>query len=120
MILMNIGYFKENPPDNTIPPWLLPCCLHPDLLCVRGSPYLNNPPTQIETSLTIQFIEFTYTNDQYLENKSNAKIAKYQPLIHDIQALGWNVTPLMVIYAGIKGTTHTTSINTIHTTYKFF
>jgi hypothetical protein len=28
MILMNVGYFNENPPDNTLPPWLLPCtCL---------------------------------------------------------------------------------------------
>jgi hypothetical protein len=113
MILMNAGYFNDNPPENTIAPWLLPCScstqrchcnisFHPNLLCVHALPYLSNPPIDIDPSLTIQFIEFTFTNDWYPEDKVKAKIAKYQPLINDIQTLGWNVAPLIVISAGVK------------------
>jgi hypothetical protein len=114
---MNAGYFNNNPPNNTVPHWLLPCTcstqrchcnsrLWPDILCVKGAPHLGNPPTYIDPSLTIQFIEFTYTNDRFPEDRVNAKIAKYQSLINDIQALGWNVAPLIIITAGVRGTTH--------------
>jgi hypothetical protein len=128
---MNANYFNENPPKNIVPHWLLPCLcstkrcqrnsrLRPNLLCVHGTPYLSNPPTNIDTSLTIQFIEFTYTNDRYFEDKINVKIAKYQPLINDIQTLGWNVAPLIAIFARVKGTAHIPSIiTTLQTTYKF-
>jgi hypothetical protein len=49
---------------------------------------MERSPTQIDPSITIQFIELTYTNDRYHEDKINAKIAKYTPLLHDIQMLG--------------------------------
>jgi hypothetical protein len=99
LVLMNVGYFNNQPPDNTVPSWLLPCVcstqrchcnarLRPDLLCIRGIPYMERSPTQIDPSITIQFIELTYTNDRYHEDKINAKIAKYTPLLHDIQMLG--------------------------------
>jgi hypothetical protein len=130
LILMNVGYFNNNPPDNIVPSWLLPCVcstqrcqcnsrLQPNLLCVQDIPYLGNPPTQIDPSLTIQFIEFTYTNDRYPEDKINAKIAKYLPLIHDIQMLGWKVAPLLVIFAGARGTIHNPSLQILKTTYNF-
>jgi hypothetical protein len=130
MILMNASYFNNNPPENTMPPWLFPCTcstqrcqcnsrLCPDLLCVHGTPYLSNPPTHTWTSLTIQFIKFTYTNDQYPEDKINAKIAIYQPLINNIQTLGWSVAPLIVISAKVISTTHIPSIKALQTTYKF-
>jgi hypothetical protein len=128
--LMNAGYFNSNLLENTIPPWLLPCkcstprchCnsrLRPDLLYVQGLPYLSNPRDIIDTSLTIQFLEFTYTNDRYPDNKINAKLNKYQPLIDNIQALGWKVAPLIVISTGVCGTTHIPSINNLKRTYKF-
>jgi hypothetical protein len=126
---MNVGYFNTNPPENTVPQWLLLCTcsiprcqcnsrLRPNLLCVHGLPSLNNPPTNIDALLTIQFIEFTFTNDRYPEDKINAKIAKYQPLLDDIQILGWNVAPLIVISAGVRGTTHIPPVQILHTTYK--
>jgi hypothetical protein len=94
---MNVGYFNSNPPENTVPTWLLPCTcltsrchcnsrLRHDLLYVQGLPYLSNPLDTIDTSLTIQFLEFTYTNDRYPEDKITAKLNKYQPLLDDIQA----------------------------------
>ena len=97
---MNAGYFNEKPPDNTVPHWLFPCScltqrcqcnsrLRLDILYVQGTPYLGNPPTSVNPSLTIQFIEFSYTNDRFSKDRINAKIAKYQPLINDIQVLGW-------------------------------
>ena len=129
-ILMNAGYFNSNSLENTIPNWLLPCScsttrcqcnarLRPDLLCIQGLPYLNNPPDILDTSLTIQFIEFTYTNDRYPEDKIVAKINKYQPLLDNIQTLGWKVAPLIVISAGVRGTTHVPSIKQLQNTYKF-
>jgi hypothetical protein len=127
---MNVGYFNSNPPENTVPPWLLPCTcstprchcnsrLRPDLLRVQGLPYLSNPRDIVNTSLTSQFLEFTYTDDRYLDDKITAKINKYQPLIDNIQALGWKVAPLIVISTGVRGTIHIPSINNLKTTYKF-
>ena len=88
MTIMNAGHFNSNPLENTVPTWLLPCtCLTsrchcnsrlcPDLLCIWGLPYLSTPPDAIDASLTIQFIEFTFTNDRYPEVKIIAKINKY-------------------------------------------
>jgi hypothetical protein len=45
-------------------------------------------PTHPNPSTTIQFIEFIYINNQYPEDKINAKITKYLPLINDIQMKG--------------------------------
>ena len=91
LILMNANSFNKKPPDSTIPSRLLPCvCLTPrcqcnsrlclDLLCVHGTPYLGNPSTHPNPSITIEFIEFTYTNDRYPKDKINAKTTKYLPL----------------------------------------
>jgi hypothetical protein len=127
---MNVGYHNKNPPDNTVPSWLLPCTcltqrcqcnarLRPNILCIHGTPYQRTLPTQVDTSITIQFIEFTYTNDRYPEDKITAKKAKYQPLIQDIQNLGWKVAPLIVIIAGAHGTTYIPSIKTLQETCKY-
>jgi hypothetical protein len=91
---------------------------HVPHMCVHGAPYLGNPPPCVNPSLTIQFIEFTYTNYRFYEDKVNVKIAKYQPLINDIKTLGWKVAPLIVIIAEVRGTTHIRSITQLHTTYK--
>ena len=75
-ILMNAGTFNNNPQENTVPNWLLPCTcrtqrchcnarFRPDILCVKGLPYQNEPPTTTDQNLTIQFIEFTYCNDRF-------------------------------------------------------
>ena len=88
---MNIMY--EIPPqENTVPTWLLPCncdqqrcyCharLKPDILCVKGLPYQNDPPLNRVNNLTIQFIEFTYCNDRSPQEAINNKTQKYQPLL---------------------------------------
>ena len=52
--LMNAGTFNDNPQENTVPNWLLPCTcgtqrchcnsrFKPDILCVKGLPYQNTP-----------------------------------------------------------------------------
>jgi hypothetical protein len=38
------------------------------------------------------------------------KITKYQPLINNIIARGWNVAPLIVLAAGARATTHIPSM----------
>jgi hypothetical protein len=120
-ILMNAGTFNNNPQENTVPTWLLPCTctqqrchcnarLKPDLLCIKGFPHQNTPPTNPNDNLTVQFIEFTYTNDRFPQETVNNKIQKYQPLINDITQQGWKTDPLIVITAGARGTTHTPSM----------
>ena len=74
--LMNAGTFNNNPQENIVPNWLLPCTcgtqrchcnarFRPDILCVNGLPYQNDLPIDIDPNLTIQFIEFTYYNDRF-------------------------------------------------------
>jgi hypothetical protein len=126
---MNAGTFNNNPQENTVPPWLLPCTcrqqrchcnarLKPDLLCIKGLPDQNNPPPSPTDDLTVQFIEFTYTNDRFSQETINNKTQKYQPLIDNITEQGWKVDPIIVITAGARGTTHTPSMQKIITTFK--
>jgi hypothetical protein len=112
-ILMNAGTFNTNPPKNTVPPWLFPCiCNHqrcqcnarfkPDILCVRGILYQQNPPLYPYPNIIIQFIKFMYCNDRFSTEKVSSKIAKYQPLLNSIQVRGWNVAPILIITAGAR------------------
>jgi hypothetical protein len=107
-ILMNAGTFNNTPQENTVPNWLLPCTcstqrchcnsrFRPDILCVRGLPYQNDPPTDIDPNLTIQLIEFTYCNDRFSPETLETKSRKYRPLIDSIVARGWKVDPLIII-----------------------
>jgi hypothetical protein len=75
-ILMNAWTFKNNPQENTVPTWLLPCTCEqqiwhcnaqfkPDLLCIKKLPHQSTPPSHPTDNLTIHFIEFTYTNDRF-------------------------------------------------------
>ena len=63
-ILMNARTFNENPPENMVPPWLLPCTcgfqryhynarFKPDIICVKGLPYQVNPTTTPGNNLKI-------------------------------------------------------------------
>jgi hypothetical protein len=89
-----------------------------DLLCIKELPHQNTPPTHPTDNLTVQFIEFTYTNDRFPQDTINNKIQKYQPLINDITQQGWKIDPLIVITAGARGTTHTPSIKELEQTFK--
>ena len=120
--LMNAGTFNNQPQENTVPGWLLPCTcstrrchcnarFRPDILCVKGLPYQNDPPTNIDPNLTIQFIEFTYCNDRFSREATEAKINKYKPLIDNIASNGWKIAPLIVITAGARATAHIPSMN---------
>ena len=62
--LMNAGTFNNSPPENTVPPWLLPCTcsqqrcnynarFKPNILCVKGLPYQSPPPTKSNENLII-------------------------------------------------------------------
>jgi len=65
---MNARTFNNNnPQENIVPPWFLPyscdrqrchCNVRfkPDILYVRRLPLYNNPPTNPNNNLTIQFI----------------------------------------------------------------
>jgi hypothetical protein len=126
-LLMNAGIYNNSLPDNTVPPWLLPCICNtprchcnahfkPDLLCVRGIPYQHPPPTTPTSSITIQFIEFTFCNDHLPIDAISRKINKYASLIHDIQARGWQVTPLIVLTAKARATIHISTMTLLHDT----
>jgi len=127
--LMNAGTFNNNPQENTVPEWLLPCTCRqqrchynarfkPDILCVRELPYQNTPPILPTNNLTIQFIEFTYTSDRFSQDTINNKIQKYQPLINNIIQQGWKVDPIIVIAAGARGTTHVPSKKQLEKVFK--
>ena len=126
---MKAGLFNDNPPENTVPPWLLPCTcglqrchcnarFKPDIICVKGLPYQANPPTTLENNLKDQFIEFTYCNDRFSPETIIRKIEKYQPLIDNITNRGWNVEPLIVITAGARATTHIPSMKILKEKFK--
>jgi hypothetical protein len=126
---MNAGTFNNNPQENTVPAWLLPCTCRqhrchcntrfkPDLLCIKGLPHQNTPPTHPTDNLTVQFIEFTYTNDKFPQETITSKIHKYQPLIDDIAQKGWKIDPLIVVTAGARGTTHAPSMKQLEQTFK--
>ena len=127
---MNIGTFNDNPQENTVPNWLLPCTcgtqrchcnsqFRPDILCIKGLPCLTELPTTIDQTLTIQFIEFTYCNDRYSSETLEAKANKYKPLIENISALGWKIDPLIVITAGARGATHIPPMNYLMTNLNY-
>jgi len=126
---MNGETFNNNPQENTVPPWLLPCSCEryrchcntrfkPNIFYVKGLLYQSNLPTNPYNNFTIQFIEFTYSNDKFSQETIDNKIQKYQPLINNIMAQGWNVDPFIVIIAGARGTIHTPSIKLLETKFK--
>ena len=90
----------------------------PDILCIKGLPYQNDPPTDIDPNFTIQFIEFTYYNDKFSPETLEAKNNKYGQLIANIVARGWKVDPLIVITAGARATTHIPSMESLKTHFK--
>ena len=127
--LMNAGTFNNNVQENTVPTWLMPCTCEqqrchcnfrfkPDLLCIKELPHQSTPPLHPTNILTVQFIEFTYTNDRFSQDTINNKIQNYQPLINDITQHGWKVDPLIVITAGARGTMHTPSMKQLEQTFK--
>ena len=90
----------------------------PDLLCINELPHQSTPPPHPTDNLTVQFIEFTYTNDRFPQDITNNKTQKYQPLINNITQQGWKVDPLIVISAGARRTTHTPSMKQLEQTFK--
>jgi hypothetical protein len=99
LILMNAGIYDATPPNNTVPPWLLPCVcqtthchcdvrLKPDILCIHGVPYNHEPPQQPSPDVIIQYIEFTYCNNRFSPDKVASKQAKYDSLLNNIRARG--------------------------------
>jgi hypothetical protein len=68
-------------------------------------------PTQ---DVLIQFIKFTYYNDQSSLEKVISKINKYQSLLNNIQPRKWKITPIIVITIGAKASIHISSIKILH------
>ena len=75
------------------------------------------PPNHIDPNFTIQFIEFKYGNDRFSQEAIDIKTEKYQSLIEDIKALGWNVDPLIVLVAGAKATTFEPSLTSLENNF---
>jgi hypothetical protein len=128
--LVNAGKADGQTQENTVPNWLLPCScniqtqrcqcnskLRLDILCIRNHPYNAEPPQEPNHTLTVQFIEFTYCNDRYSPEKIQEKTEKYQGLINDIKAKGWNVDPLITLTAGARGSTHKNTITELKKAY---
>jgi hypothetical protein len=89
--------------------------LDPTFFALKGYPYQNGPPTNIDQSLTIQFIEFTYYNDRF---SPEAKTNKYKPLVENIAALGWKIDPLIVITADARAASHNPSMKLLEDKFK--
>ena len=122
LILINAGNLNNQPPDHTVLEWLLACrcsqrkcqCqakLRPDIVCIIGVPNQTQTPIPPFPNHTIQFIEFTYCHDRFLEEALTHKHTKYDPLINTIQNKGWKVNPLITITAGVRGTIHKHSMD---------
>jgi hypothetical protein len=119
--LTNAGNLNNLPPDPTIPYWLLKCTcpqqlcqcqakLRPDILCIIGTPNQIQTPISPSPNYTIQFIEFTYWHDRFPEQAITHKHTKYDPLINNIQNVGWKTNPLITITTGVRGAIHEYSI----------
>ena len=91
-ITMNVETFNQNPLKNTIPSWLVNYTCHtprchyiarfkPNILYITSLPYQASPPTNPDPRYTIHFIEFTYTNDRFFEERVQQNINKYTPLL---------------------------------------
>jgi hypothetical protein len=76
----------------------------------KGTPIPKQPTTKPHNNLTIQFLEFTYTNDKFSQETIDNKVHKYQPLINSIFNQGWKIDPLVVVTARDRGTTHAPSM----------
>jgi hypothetical protein len=87
-------------------------------LCIIGHPYNNPPPETPTPDIILQFIEFTHYIDIFAAETLDIKIIKYQPLIDNIIAKGWNVAPLILLVVGAKGTTYIPSMKKLETTLK--
>ena len=128
-IIMNTRTFNDNPPKNTVLLWSLLCTCglqrcHSNArfkldICVKGLPYQANPPTILENNLKIQFIEFTYCNDRFLQETITKKTENYQPLIDNITHRGWNVEPLVVITVDARATTHIPSMKILEEKFHY-
>ena len=76
----------------------------------------NRPPIQLTATIETNrryhhTIYRIYKLQRHLTAESREKkTTKYQPLINNIIAKGWKVTPLMVIAAGARATTHNPSM----------
>ena len=92
--------------------------LKPDILCVIGHPYNSPPPETPIPEVTIQFIEFTYCNDRFSAETRERKTTKYQPLINNLNARGWNAAPLIVLASSARATTHIPLMNALETKFK--
>jgi hypothetical protein len=114
LILINVGKNNNKTQDNIVPDWLLPCSCpnkschynarkNPDILLMINHPYNNPPPMQPTPNITIQFIEFTYSNNRFPPEKVIEKEIKHALLIRDIQNQRWTITPLFVIIARARG-----------------
>ena len=111
--------------DNIVPQWLLPCSctqtrchcnarLKPDILCAQGIPYNGTPPLHLDPNIKIQFIEFTYTNNQFAAERIQRKINKFTPLMNELRQQGWTTPLILILTGGARGTTHTLTFQALH------
>ena len=103
--LTNAGKINNTIPEQTIPDWLIQCScqqppcncqakLRPDILCINGAPNHTQIPILPSPTRTIQFIEFTYCHDRFLEQAITSKHEKYDPIMNTIQNNGWQTKPI--------------------------
>lgn len=97
--LVHAGTQHQWQPQNTLPTWLLPCycfltkCkylakLRPNNLCVKAKSPIDFPPIIPHSSITLQFIGFTYGNDKFPIDATTWRHAKYDALIPHLESRG--------------------------------
>jgi hypothetical protein len=124
VVTTNACNTNNNNQEQTVPEWLMECTcpqtrcqcharLRPNILCIIGVPNHTSTPLLPSHTKTIQFIEFTYCHDRFLEHAITQKHTKYDPLINAIQSKGWKMNPLITITSGVRGAIHEQSIKKI-------
>ena len=69
-------------------------------------------PITPSSTITTQFIEFTYCHDIFSEQTLAHKHINYDPLMNIIENNGWKTNPLITITIGVRGAMiHKHSIN---------
>ena len=80
-------------------------------MSLKGALPMDKPPSSPAPHLTFQFIKFTFYNDLFSAQAITCKHTKYDTLVPQLQQLGWNTLPPLILRMGIRSIFHKSSID---------
>ena len=108
--LINAGRVEGNPDQATIPDWMMPGEREkPDMVILRGWPVTAGVPSGVVrefegTPVQLHMVEFTCTSEARLDDRLQAKRAKYRPLRDRLRVEGRAVSEEVTAVAiGVRG-----------------